>query len=142
MKIKINIQNIKRIERELNELEKHKLRIGFPQEVAKYATYNEFGTVNIPARPFFREALIFDEGKEKVLNFATNEIKEILTGERAENVLNKIGLFCKGRVVLSIRRGNWTPNASRTSILKGMNKPVLVDTGKMIDSVMFEVIKK
>lgn len=141
MKVKIKFENIKKIDKELKELGGKKVRIGFPSKVAEYAAYNEYGTRNIPARPFFRTALIYGEGKEKVINYAKDRITEITQNKNHMQVLNSIGLYCKGRVVSSIKYGGWKPNAPSTIKRKG-NKPPLIDSGKMISSVEFEVLKK
>lgn len=141
MKVKIKLENIKKIDREIKKLCENKVRIGFPTKVAEYASYNEFGTRNIPARPFFRTALIYGEGREKVLNYAKDQILEITEGRNHMQILNSIGLYCKGRVVSSIKYGGWTPNAPSTIKRKG-NKPPLIDSSKMISSVEFEVLKK
>lgn len=141
MKVKLKLENIKKIDKELKKLAGKKVRIGFPPKVAEYATYNEYGTSTIPARPFFRTALIYGEGREKVINYALDQISEITQGKDHIQILNSIGLYCKGRVVSSIKYGGWTPNAPATIKRKG-NKPPLIDSGKMISSVEFEVLKK
>lgn len=136
MKVKVKLTNIKRIDKELKDFTGNLVRVGFPEEVEKYARANEYGTLKIPARPFFRTALFFEEGKSKVLKYAENQVKEIKNGKTAEAALKSIGLYCKGRVVLSIKNGNWLPNKQPKK-----SKP-LIDTGKMINSVEYEVIKK
>ncbi|MGL5595846.1 MAG: hypothetical protein ACRDDH_18075 [Cetobacterium sp.] len=142
MKESSNFKNAKKIDRELKKLTSKQVVIGMAGEVAEYAVHNEYGTKDIPARPFFRNALIFEEGHNAVVERVAEQVKTILHGNTADKVLNNIGLYCKGRVIKSIKYTKWTPNALKTIKKKGTNKPPLVDSGKMVSSVEFEVVDK
>lgn len=138
---KIELKQIKKVDDELKKISKQKVVIGLrgSDEVNQYAIYNEYGTVNIPARPFFRTALIFEEGNKKVSDYVKETLKMVTTGKlTASQSMDKIGLFCKGRVVNSITNGKWAPLDKATIKAKGKSKP-LVDTGLMLKSVDYEV---
>lgn len=144
MKIKIGkvqMKQIKKVDKELKELDGKKVVVGLrgPDEVKEYALYNEFGTVHIPARPFFRTALIFEEGNKKVVDYVRETFSQVMTGKlTSEQAMDKIGLFCKGRVIQSITNGKWEPLDKATIKAKGKSKP-LVDTGTMLKSFDYEV---
>ena len=105
------------------------------QDVAAVATWNEFGTQDIPERPFFRQAV------EEVAATLQNEIAEAL---RQDNMnldiesVNRIGERAVREVQESITQLADPPNAPATVRRKGSTNP-LIDTGFMRGSVTYEV---
>ena len=147
----ISRKELEKIEKELDYLKKHTVWVGFVGSEADkkvdgvaiymYANFNEYGTNNIPSRPFFRTALnnnrkyIKEQLKELLGKFATGK----MTGEKA---LKSIGLEVQGLIQDSIKNGNWESNAPGTIRAKnGMGQP-LIDTGSMLRAVSFEIRRK
>ena len=93
--------------------------------VASVAIYNEFGTQNIPPRPFFRSAL--DKNEARYWNFLASEF---VKNEPAKKSLTKLGELVRGDVIKSITQFSEPPNAPSTIKAKGSSNP-LIDTGVM-----------
>ncbi|MGL5126155.1 MAG: hypothetical protein ACRC6U_09290 [Fusobacteriaceae bacterium] len=157
MKITTKFREIKRITQELEKMKVVSLKVGIvgreadePSEtltIREYATLNEYGTSNIPARPFFRTATEFGESKKIIMKRISSEVAAVINKNKdGEAALKAVGLFVKGRIQTSLRKGNWTPNAPSTIKNKikknGTLKPVLVDTGSMIKAIDFKIVKR
>ena len=147
----VSRKQLDKIEKELDYLKKHTVWVGFVGSEAEkkvngvaiymYANFNEYGTSDIPSRPFFRTALnnnrkyIKEQLKELLGKVATGK----MTGEKA---LKSIGLEVQGLIQDSIKNGNWESNAPGTIRAKnGMGQP-LIDTGSMLRAVSFEIRSK
>ena len=137
----ISRKQLDKIEKELDYLKTHTVWGGFVGGEADkkvdgvaiymYANFNEYGTSNIPSRPFFRTALnnnrkyIKEQLKELLGKVATGKI----TGELA---LKSIGLEVQGLIQDSIKNGNWEENSySAIKAKNGRGQP-LIDTGSML----------
>ncbi len=103
--------------------------------VAAVAFWNEFGTSDIPPRPFFRGMIARESttwpGKMAALAKSSGN---------AEQVLGALGADIKGALQQSINDMSTPANAQSTEDAKGFNKP-LIDTGVMINSITFKVNK-
>lgn len=144
MSIKAKIINSKNLnlENELKGLIKNKnLEVGF-FEVSKYengvyvasvASFNEYGTANIPPRPFFRNAVA--KNSKKWNDILTNELRNSVDVELA---YHRVGEVAKGDIVESIMQTNTPPNSPLTIAKKKSSKP-LVDTSFMRSSVNYKV---
>lgn len=154
MKITTTLTETKRINRELEFMRKNKIRVGVLGEgandvqeggitIKQYAELNEYGTSNIPARPFFREATEFGESPSLISNRITSEIKKVINNNKTgEKAMQSIGLFVKGRIQRSIKAGNWTPNSPSTIKRKRKKvgiKPPLIETGSLIRAIDYEI---
>ena len=147
----VSRKQIDKIEKELDYLKTHTVWVGFVGSEADkkvdgvaiymYANFNEYGTNNIPSRPFFRTALnnnrkyIKEQLKELLGKVATGK----MTGEMA---LKSIGLEVQGLIQDSIKNGNWEPNSARTIRKKEYNGQPLIETGSMLRAVSFEIRRK
>lgn len=101
--------------------------------VASVAFWQEFGTLRIPMRPFFRNAI---QGKaNKWGAYLKNEIQGGLNTDLA---LARIGEVVKGDIVKSIMATNTPQNAPSTIKAKKSSKP-LVDTGFLRASVNYKL---
>nr|WP_304956395.1 hypothetical protein [uncultured Acetatifactor sp.] len=134
--------------RELGELKKMEVRIGFQRgdaqeedgtDMCDVAAYNELGTEHIPARPFIRQSV--DDNESKINSFLKEEVKDFTHGKSAEQILKEIGIFQKDLMQDKITSGSFAPNADSTIKKKGSSKP-LVDTGRMRQSVNYVIQKK
>lgn len=128
----------------LNEklnLNKTNLEVGFFEtakypngtHVAQVARIQEFGTLKIPTRPFFRRAII--NNMNKWINFYKMDFTK---SSNNEITLNKIGELARGDIINSINTLNTPPNAKSTIKQKNSSKP-LVDTGLLRRSVSYRV---
>ena len=103
--------------------------------VAAVAAWNEFGTKNIPERPFFRNALA--ESERGVSNILAKGIdtKKMVVDER---LAGRVGEYVQGKIRDSITALKEPPNAPETVRRKGSSDP-LMDTGTLRNSVAWEV---
>jgi hypothetical protein len=100
------------------------------------ATWNEFGTDTIPARPWLRTAL--DVNRRRWTKAAGRAVKEVIDGGTGEAGLRLLGVVMVGDAKESLLDGAWTPNAPATIQRKGSDQP-LVDTGRLVQSQRAEV---
>jgi hypothetical protein len=118
------------------------LKVGFLEgatypdgkSVAMVASFNEFGTRNMPPRPFFRR-MIADKSHEWG-PAAANLLKS--TNYDVDKTLMLVGEGIKGQLQQSINDLVSPPLAQSTIDRKGFSKP-LIDTSVMINSVDYEV---
>jgi hypothetical protein len=107
--------------------------------VAAVAFWNEFGTSTIPPRPFFRN-MIAKESKtwaDKMARLAKG------TNNDGEAVYGMMGDDIAGALAQSIIQTNsprLSKNTHKKSARSGFDKP-LIDTGLMMDSIQFKVLK-
>lgn len=120
---------------------KASLKVGFFESsrydngtyVAEVARDNEYGTLKIPPRPFFRNAI--DENTPKWVDFLG---RDLVNTNDAGISYNRLGEMARGDIVESITRLNTPPNAQRTIEQKGSSNP-LIDTGFLRANVTFKV---
>lgn len=138
----------KKLQKILKELADKEVRVGFQQgkateedgtDVCDIAAWNELGTVNMPSRPFLRMSV--DDNSDKINSFMSAQKRSIINGELADRILKKIGIFQKDLIQEKITEGGFAPNAPSTIKAKGSSKP-LIDTGRMRQSVNFEIKQK
>lgn len=135
---------LKEIKRKL--LNEPKLRVGFLENatypdgtlVAMVAATQDFGSPenNIPPRPFFRN-MVADKQSEWGPTLGQ---QLVANGYDADAALSVLGLGIKGQLQQSIRDTNEPPLKPATIKAKGFDKP-LIDTGHMINSVDYQIIK-
>ena len=124
---------------------------GTPPDVSDIALWNEFGTYNIPARPFIRTS------QYNVNKRASNAVQAMLQdGTDMESICKRIAQMLGGELKASITRGNWQANADITVhggwmhnkksgklfYVKGKQSTrPLVDTHNMVQSIHTGIIK-
>lgn len=110
-----------RIFRELEKLGKMVVNIGFQsgtkypngKDVVEVAAYNEYGTYNMPSRPFLSDSV--EDNEDAIVSFLQSQVIEIIqNGKTAEQVLKDIGVFQKDLVQSTIEEGEFEPNADIT----------------------------
>ena len=130
--------------RKLQQLEKMHIEVGFQEgqtyddgtPLAEIAAFNEFGTSDVPARPFMKQAF---EDYERQIHSMANEVNSTLSqGGSVETALDEMGVQLKGVIQKEIVAGQFEPNAPSTVRSKGSDKP-LIDTGHMRQSVQYVV---
>lgn len=138
-------RNFQKMLKDLAELE---VRVGFQHgkateddgtDICDIAAWNELGTSHMPSRPFLRQSV--DENEGKINSFLQSKKADLVRGVPAEQILKEIGIFQKDLIQEKITNGSFAPNAESTVRRKGSSKP-LIDTGRMRQSVNYEIKKK
>ncbi len=109
------------------------------ESIAEYATYNEFGTDNIPSRPFM--ATSFDENVAEINSDFKRQADAMVQGKRTANeALTVIGQKHAGRIQTTITGRNFPPRLAPSTVAakKGSTK-TLVDTGAMANAVHISI---
>lgn len=147
----MDIHGGERLEALLNDIAREigkggAVRIGFLEnatypdgkKVAMIAAIQEFGApaVNIPPRPFFRN-MIAEKSQEWPDGLAKNLKANAYNLDKS---LGQVGEAISGQLRESIINTNSPPLAPATVKAKGFDKP-LVDTGHMLNSIDYEVVK-
>ena len=138
--------NAKKIIQELQEnikglTSKATLNVGFFESsrytegtyVAQVARIQEYGSIKIPPRPFFRNAI--DNNMQRWLDFLG---RDLVNTNNAETSYNRLGEVVRGDIVESITQLDTPPNAPKTIARKGSSNP-LIDTGFLRSNVTFKV---
>jgi len=134
----------KHIQRELRIFQELEIFIGFQGihgEVALVATHHEFGTEDMPARPFLRSA--FDVAQAEIGKMVEKGVNSIMDdGKTALEAANKLGLFGVTLVKKRIQDSPaWAEELAAVTIKAKKSTKPLVDTAQMINSVTY-VIKQ
>ena len=101
--------------------------------VAQVARIQEYGSIKIPPRPFFRNAI--DNNMQKWLDFLG---RDLVNTNNAELSYNRLGEMARGDIVESITQLDTPPNTPKTIARKGSSNP-LIDTGFLRANVTFKV---
>jgi len=135
-------QQGKQFYRQINELKKMQVRVGFQRgyassegsaDIVDIAAWNELGTAKVPSRPFLRQST--DKNRVRISAMCKAQLQAIARGEAtAESALNAIGAMQVGLVQNEIRNGEFVPNAPSTIAKKKSDQP-LIDSGTMRQSV-------
>jgi hypothetical protein len=141
-------RGLKKITVNIKELDGYQVKVGIMGNdtvdgvsVIDYAMYNEFGTSRIPARPFMSKT--YDENADDTIKYAQYLAGEMIDGKmNPKKVLDTLGLWYSNKIKMTIRNAKvWaTPNAPSTVEQKGSSSP-LIDTGRMLNSVNYEISK-
>jgi hypothetical protein len=141
MSVKITTlkDNTKKITAELRKIGSQKLVVGvIDSTIAEYATYNEFGTKDIPQRSFLRST--YDEQIGKWERQLENGIKGILNMDtNTSRVWDLLGVKAKGDVQNKLRSNISPQNAPSTIKAKGSGKTTLFNTGALLRAITYEV---
>ena len=106
--------------------------------IAEYAYFNEFGTKNIPARPFFRNAI--SDNTDVWAGSIKNQLKTMGVTDKnvVEKALKKTGQLMRSDIQQSISKGGFEPLAPATIKKKGKATP-LIDSRDMFNAISYEV---
>lgn len=111
---------------------------GKTANLADVATWMEFGTHTIPARPFLSQA--FDSNQERVVAFIKAQHALVVTGKKSvDDALKAIGLYFEGVVKKTMASGKFAPIKKETIRRKKSSKP-LIDTGRLRQSITSKVV--
>lgn len=102
-------------------------------KVATVGFFNEFGTDQIPPRPFFRSTV---EANRDVL---PRMAASLLANNEPETVLRLIGEHMVGELVDSVMTWSDPPNADSTVEAKGYNAPLRANDRLLRNSFTYEI---
>lgn len=111
-----------------------------PATLVQVASFNEFGTVSAPGRPFMRTN--FDRNQTKYIRVLERLGSQIVTGSLDyHTALNVAGLTLTADIKRTIvkAKGWAAPNTASTIRSKGSTSP-LIDSGRMRQSVRHVVV--
>jgi hypothetical protein len=145
-----NVQDIdrgwKNIFRELEKAKGMEVAVGILEgsqnegvSIAEYASYNEFGTDDIPSRPFM--AMSFDENVAEINSDFQKQANQMVQGKKtATAALTVIGQKHAGRIQNIITGRNILPRLAESTVKakKGSTK-TLVDSGAMANAVQISI---
>jgi hypothetical protein len=112
-----------------------------PPTVVQVAFWNEFGTKNIPQRPFLKTS--FDQNRSFLNSEIDKELEAILMGKTTvKKALPSLGFKAKTKVIETIDKAlTWaaklapsTVKAKSKGALRGPNQP-LIDSGRLRSSI-------
>ncbi len=101
-------------------------------ELPSIGFWLEFGTVNIPPRPFLRTSL--KRNRRKWSNGLARAFGKTQNPMGFRMAIRRVGVVIVGDTQATIRRGPWAPNAPETVRRKGSSAP-LIDTGQLVQSI-------
>jgi hypothetical protein len=111
-----------------------------PVDVLTVALYNEYGTSNMPSRPFIRQTL--EKNSDYIIRFIAAQVNDMYVRKKSvEEVVAAIGVLGVGLIQKEIISGGFDANAPSTIKKKGSSKP-LIDTGRMRQSVHYFTKRK
>ena len=145
-----NVQDIDRgwnnIVRELEKAKGMEVAVGILEgsqnegtSIAEYASYNEFGTDDVPSRPFM--AMSFDENVAEINSDFQKQANQMVQGKKtAIAALTVIGQKHAGRIQNTITGRNILPRLAESTVKvkKGSTK-TLVDSGAMANAVQISI---
>lgn len=108
-------------------------------QIVEYGTYNEFGTDDIPSRPFMRTS--FDENKGAIESDIDRQSARLTGGQvTAQTALTIIGQKHVNRIQNTITGRDFLPRLSPETVKrkKGSEK-TLVDSGAMVNAVKMSI---
>jgi len=146
---KNDLTKLHEITKQIKIAKKTAIKVGLPADVGHYkngASVLEVGTAHeyglgVPRRSFIRMPL--DKEKSKLNKALKSGYESILKGGNAITNLNKIGLIAQGISKNSFKTqgyGIWKDIKNETKEEKGSSK-ILFDTGRLVQSVTFWVVK-
>jgi hypothetical protein len=109
------------------------------ESIAEYAAHNEYGTENIPSRPFMGTA--FDTNINNISKDFNRQGKALVMGEIGSNAaLTIIGQKHATRIQNTITNVNFLPKLAPATVKakKGSTK-TLVDDGALVNSIQISI---
>lgn len=130
----------------MNELAEKKILVGIQEDagktedgnvtLAEVGYYQEYGTRDIPARPWLSEGVQRADPAKLLKQIAV----DVVNGRPADQALQRAGVAAVGAIQEGFTATTWTPNATSTIRAKGSSQP-LIDTGRLRQSVSYKIVK-
>ena len=120
-----------------------RVKVGFPRGTSSAeldkAVFNNFGTEDIPERPFMSNAI--EDNKSNYRRAMRRAAPKILSGkETLARTLSKLGIYAEGHIKVEITELRIPGNAPATIKQKGSSNP-LIEHGTMRAAVTHKVEK-
>lgn len=97
--------------------------------------------IHIPARPFMRNTV--KEHTNKWADGVAGRLKARVTEKgMVEKAFRLLGEEAKGDIIATIKAGVNPPNSPASIRRKGADKPTLIDTGDMLKSIDYKLLKR
>lgn len=147
MIVRMDLSGIAAIDAQLTYLHRRKVVVfirdrkpqGSSISAAQYAIHNEYGTIHIPARPFWRTATEFGDAVSIIESHCMREVQKVIDGTSSgEAALHSMGKFVVLRIKETMRSGNWVSNAPSTIKKKRRNEP-LFDTATLYNAITYKI---
>lgn len=110
-------------------------------ETSELAKSLSFGANGIPPRPFLQDGI--RENRESIKKVIASEIKKYKSTGTCN--FNIIGTYAAGKIKYFVMQDSFyqdhAPNSTSTIKAKGSTRP-LIDTGEMVNSITYQVVKK
>jgi len=145
-KVKVIDQGLISRLKQMNELAEHKILVGIQEgagstedgsaTLAEVGYYQEYGTQDIPARPWLSEGIKRADPAKLLKQIAV----DVVEGKSAQVALDRAGLVAMGAIQEGFTAIAWAPNAASTIKAKGSSQP-LIDTGRLRQSVSYKIVK-
>ncbi len=143
-------RGLKNYTRAVTELSKLRADVGFwgsgkepnGELTTDVAAYMEYGTENVPSRPFMRHAA--DTGADKIFANAVVVARQVIKGSLSGRaLLESVAIDFKEVMKETVRNAkSWaTPLAARTIARKGHDRP-LVDSSTMVNAIDHRIRNK
>lgn len=132
----------------IEDLAKKEIKVGILENAGHYpdgvpivdvAVWNEYGTSNMPSRPFIRQCYALNS--EKAYQMLGKAVDLILSGGQPEAALTKVGAWYQNRMKHTLQTYPWQPNTASTIARKKGSKP-LIDTGLLLKSISYQIKDK
>lgn len=146
--VEVKINN-KGLEKELALMQKManaSVKIGIQSDAGKHkksgvdvvdiAIWNEFGTDEIPSRPFIRQC--FADNQEAVSRRLRQVVNRVAKGGDLKNELSRMGQWYENKQKHTLKKYPWEPNSKATKKRKKSSRP-LIDTAQLVNSIRYEV---
>jgi len=144
--MQLNTTKLRAIKRRLKALDGTKLQVGFFEEdkyedtgmpVAQVAMFNEYGTHLHPTRPFMQDTFESTAAKRIIKHGLRAVFVAAIRGQAIQHKLRELGKQLAECMQAHIDAFPGS-NSATTILRKGFNDP-LYDTGKMLESVKFQI---
>jgi Tfp pilus assembly protein FimT len=146
---KNDLSELEHITKQLKIAKKTAIKVGLPSDVGSYkngtsilqvGSAHEYG-LGVPRRSFIRVPM--DKEKAKIKSALESGFKSVMNGGDVIQNLNKVGLIAQNISQTAFKNqgyGQWQDISEDTKEKKGSSK-ILFDTGRLVQSVSFWVVK-
>lgn len=144
-----DLSKLEHIAKQMKIAQKTAIKVGLPADVGSYengasilqvGAAHEYG-LGVPRRSFIRVPM--DKEADKIKSALQSGFKSVMNGGDTLTNLNKVGFVAQNISKTAFKNqgyGQWTDIKEETKARKGSSK-ILFDTGRLVQSVSFWVVK-
>lgn len=144
-----DLSKLQHVAKQMKIAKKTAIKVGLPSDVGSYengasilqvGSAHEYG-LGVPRRSFIRVPM--DKEKAKIKNALEAGFKSVVNGGDVIQNLNKVGLIAQNISQTAFKNqgyGQWKALDENTIAQKGSSK-ILFDTGRLVQSVSFWIVK-